>query len=199
MNSLLQLVLKRLYDFNHTKENWEQRPFEGPRSRLAAQSDQWGGPMARRELQAIYTIAFLCLLRSDEVLKIERKHVIFSKNPETLTLTLSHRKTHQDGGRLFIMNLLNVLLVLTTILSFNQVLSLLFCMLCQLQKPIYAQYELWLTGLVQVESRRGFYSTRSPPVIGHPHKKIHPWYVILTLVDVSTVYSFDSKDIRTIS
>ena len=60
---------------------------------------EWGG-MARWALQAIYTIAFLCLLRSDEVLKIRREHIIYEPGPVPhLVLTLPCRKTHQDGGR----------------------------------------------------------------------------------------------------
>lgn len=56
--------------------------------------------MARREIQAIYTIAFLCLLRSDEVLKIRREHIVYDMVNDTITLTLPFRKTHQDGGKL---------------------------------------------------------------------------------------------------
>jgi hypothetical protein len=54
----------------------------------------------RHALQAIYTIAFICLLRSDEVLKIHRDHVEFvedDNNSEYMVLHLPFRKTHQDG------------------------------------------------------------------------------------------------------
>ena len=63
-------------------------------------SDEWGGPMARREVQAIYLIAFFCLLRSDEVLKIRREHLVLSKDERTVTVTLPFRKTHKNGGEL---------------------------------------------------------------------------------------------------
>jgi hypothetical protein len=56
----------------------------------------------RRALQAIYTIAFICLLRSDEVLKIQRDHIEFVEgddNSEYMVLTLPFRKTHQDGRK----------------------------------------------------------------------------------------------------
>ena len=56
--------------------------------------------MTCRALQAIYTIAFICLLRSDEVLKIRREHIEFVKednNNQYMVLTLPFRKTHQDG------------------------------------------------------------------------------------------------------
>ena len=50
-------------------------------------------------LQAIYTLAFLCLLRSDEVLKIQSSHIQFVKEEDTeyMVITLPFRKTHQDG------------------------------------------------------------------------------------------------------
>ncbi|KAF8171267.1 hypothetical protein BJ912DRAFT_803165, partial [Pholiota molesta] len=59
---------------------------------------RWGGPMARRELEAIYTVAFICLLRSDEVLKIKHEHIEIDDENETITLTLRFRKTQQSGG-----------------------------------------------------------------------------------------------------
>ena len=51
-------------------------------------------------LQAIYTLAFLCLLRADEVLKIQFEHISFSKEDglSCIKLTLPFRKTHQFGG-----------------------------------------------------------------------------------------------------
>ena len=61
---------------------------------------QWGGPLHRRAAQAIYIIAFLCLLRVDEVLKIQVEHVEFIRDGDKfqLVLTLPFRKTHQFGG-----------------------------------------------------------------------------------------------------
>ena len=46
-----------------------------------------------------YTIAFLCLLRADEVLNIQAEHIEFLESPPRMVLTLPYRKTHQDGGR----------------------------------------------------------------------------------------------------
>ena len=62
----------------------------------------WGGTLMRLALQAIYTLAFICLLRSDEVLKVQRDHIEFVKdndNSEYMVLTLPFRKTHQDGRK----------------------------------------------------------------------------------------------------
>ena len=92
-------MLKRLYDFNHQKENWDIKDY-APKSRKTKNLHDWGGGMARRALQAIYTIALLCLLRSDEALKTRREHVVYEPGPEPrLVLTLPFRKTHQGGGK----------------------------------------------------------------------------------------------------
>lgn len=49
-------------------------------------------------LAAAFNLAFWCMLRVDEVLKIKMSHI---KIEGTLvTLTLPYRKTHQFGGRL---------------------------------------------------------------------------------------------------
>lgn len=60
---------------------------------------QWGGGRLRMMLQCIYTIAFLCLLRFDEVLRIQLKDIeIVDKEKGHIKLTLPFRKTHQYGG-----------------------------------------------------------------------------------------------------
>jgi len=53
----------------------------------------------RMMLQCVYTIAFLCLLRFDEVLRIELKNIeVIDKLKGHIKLTLPFRKTHQYGG-----------------------------------------------------------------------------------------------------
>ncbi|KAH9482203.1 hypothetical protein JR316_0004298 [Psilocybe cubensis] len=69
--AITSATLKALYDENHKSENYDIKPY-APGSRKEQDSNHWGGGLARRALEAIYTIAFLCLLRSDEVLKIRR-------------------------------------------------------------------------------------------------------------------------------
>lgn len=60
---------------------------------------QWGGARLRIMLQCIYAIAFLCLLRFDEVLRIELKNIeVIDKLKGHIKLTLPFRKTHQYGG-----------------------------------------------------------------------------------------------------
>lgn len=92
-------MLEKLYDFNHQTEIWKIKDY-APKPRMKKNLHEWGGGMARRELQAIYTIAFLCLLRSDEVLKIHREHVVYEGGTKPwYVLTLPFRKTHQDGSK----------------------------------------------------------------------------------------------------
>ncbi|KAH8978534.1 DNA breaking-rejoining enzyme [Lactarius hatsudake] len=58
--------------------------------------DQWGGPRARQQLHLAFTLAFSCLLRVDEVLKIQ-SHDIVLLDDHTFELTLPFRKTSQFG------------------------------------------------------------------------------------------------------
>jgi hypothetical protein len=61
---------------------------------------QWAGGRMRRMLQAIYLLAFLCLLRFDEVLKIEIHQLeVVDRAKGHIKLTLPFRKTHQYGGK----------------------------------------------------------------------------------------------------
>jgi hypothetical protein len=65
----------------------------------APEDSEWGGARLRMMLQSIYIIAFLCLLRFDEVLRIEMKDIeIMDKWKGHIKLTLPFRKTHQYGG-----------------------------------------------------------------------------------------------------
>ena len=69
------------------------RRFENP------EDPEWGGPRLCMMLQCIYTIAFLCLLRFDEVLQIQLKDIeVIDKLKGYIKLTLPFRKTHQYGG-----------------------------------------------------------------------------------------------------
>lgn len=59
----------------------------------------WGGGRLRLMLQSIYIIAFLCLLRFDEVLKIQAHHLeVIDEGQGQIKLTLPFRKTHKTGG-----------------------------------------------------------------------------------------------------
>ncbi|KAN0137248.1 hypothetical protein V8E53_004958 [Lactarius tabidus] len=90
-------TLKRLYIFNHLPENWDLKKYS-PGSKNKA-GDQWGGPCARRLLGLAYTLAFLCLLRVDEVLNIQSQDlIVLGTTGKQLKLTLPYRKTSQLGA-----------------------------------------------------------------------------------------------------
>jgi hypothetical protein len=93
---LTQGILEKLYVFNQEAENWALKDYT-PGTKKAG--DQWGGGHARRLLQLAYTIAFTCLLRLDEVLKIQSPDIILlDEDTGMLQLTLQFRKTSQFGG-----------------------------------------------------------------------------------------------------
>ncbi|KIJ04676.1 hypothetical protein PAXINDRAFT_94457 [Paxillus involutus ATCC 200175] len=78
VTSPFQDILCKIYHHNHLEVNWAVQSYRpGIRRPLPDHAqehsapDQWGGGRARRLLHAAYTIAFLCLLRFDEVLKIQ--------------------------------------------------------------------------------------------------------------------------------
>ncbi|EJD42655.1 hypothetical protein AURDEDRAFT_67192, partial [Auricularia subglabra TFB-10046 SS5] len=88
--------LVRLHAFNHKLENWTIRPVQ-PHARG---SQPPAGARTRRLLEAAYTVAFICLLRFDETLRIQMKHIRLhtSNGAKGLELTLPFRKTNQFGG-----------------------------------------------------------------------------------------------------
>ena len=140
-----------LYDFNHQPERWNLNVEGMSSTRPAASQDrpdihQWGGPLHRRAVRAIYTIAFLCMLRIDEALKIQFHHIEI--RAKKITLTLPFRKTHQFGGESFFY-----------FLSFTYYWHLLFqtsnlsyytCF--QRRRHIYAPFEPSLTGSLPLVS-----------------------------------------------
>ena len=92
-------MLKKIYNFNHQPEHWDLKPVGFYRKRKGKNINTWGGGRARRLLQAAYVLSFLCLLRIDEVLKIEMHHIEFISDAK-IKLTLPFRKTHQFGRKL---------------------------------------------------------------------------------------------------
>ncbi|KAG5634038.1 hypothetical protein H0H81_004909, partial [Sphagnurus paluster] len=67
-------IIEKLYDFNHEPENNTIKDY-APGKRGQKSLHSWGGARTRQLLQAVYTLAFSCLLRFDEVLKIRMEHV----------------------------------------------------------------------------------------------------------------------------
>ncbi|KAG1756883.1 DNA breaking-rejoining enzyme [Suillus paluster] len=84
--------LLKLYHHNHLPQNWTIRAYQpGEHGSL----DCWGGGCARRLLQAAYTLAFICMLHFDEVLKIQAHDL--QVMGDQVILHLPFRKTHQSG------------------------------------------------------------------------------------------------------
>ena len=66
----IQEILKKLYDFNGNLTDGVPKATHSSNDLKTKCIHEWGGPTTRLALHAIYTLAFICLLRSDEVLKI---------------------------------------------------------------------------------------------------------------------------------
>ena len=100
-----------LTDFNSLPENWTILPY-APSPRVRPDRDplhKWGGGRARRLLHAIYLIAFWCLLRFDEALKIQL-HDLEVISPTCIKLTLPFRKTHQYGGEFALFDICTIVM-----------------------------------------------------------------------------------------
>ncbi|KAJ7152218.1 hypothetical protein C8R43DRAFT_886322, partial [Mycena crocata] len=85
-------MLEMLYDYNHEEGRSTVQPigFGKPK--------KWEGARARLMTWAAYLIAFSCLLRVDEVLKIQAHDIRVSKeNEDCIIVTLPFRKTAQYG------------------------------------------------------------------------------------------------------
>ncbi len=89
-----QDTLKRLYNHNHKPENWNNNQLS---------SGNWCGGNTRRLLQAVYLIAFTCLLRIDEVLNIQAHEVDLYKDEvdgtSCASITLPFCKNAPFGGK----------------------------------------------------------------------------------------------------
>lgn len=93
-------TIHKLYDFNMS--------FHDSSSSRKADMDeieQWGGREVRLQLQTLYLLSFLCLLRFDEALRIEWSWIRMTKiqNPSgkwihQIEIQLPFRKTNQTGG-----------------------------------------------------------------------------------------------------
>ncbi|KAG2131339.1 DNA breaking-rejoining enzyme, partial [Suillus clintonianus] len=94
-------ILLKLYHHNHLPENWAvhaYRPGEWTRGGSGDSLGQWGGGRVQRLLQAAYTVAFLCMLQFDKVLKIQVHDLcVHEDEPDEVILHLPFHKTHQNG------------------------------------------------------------------------------------------------------
>lgn len=87
--TLSQEVIMDLYDFNHNQNRWANEGLH-----------HWAGSLKRKALQLIYSLAFLCLLRSDKVLKLRFEHISLETEGDLscIKVTLPFQKTHKFGG-----------------------------------------------------------------------------------------------------
>ncbi|KAK0223279.1 DNA breaking-rejoining enzyme, partial [Armillaria fumosa] len=85
-------TLRRFYDHNHAPKNWNAGP-ETP--------GNWCGGNVRKLLQAVYLITFTCLLRIDEVLKIQLHDIEFGiddvDGTHFVSITLPFHKSSPFG------------------------------------------------------------------------------------------------------
>lgn len=96
----MQEIVRRMWVHNHLPENWLIKKY-APTKRSEKDPNVWGFGVSRRLLQVAYTISLLCLLRFDEVLKIQMQDIEFMDNMRCIKITLPFRKTHQGGGEYF--------------------------------------------------------------------------------------------------
>jgi hypothetical protein len=187
----LQAILERLYEFNHLAEHATMFQSESKEDRNL---HQWGGPMARRELEAIYTVAFICLLRSDEVLKIKHEHIEIDDENETITLTLPFRKTQQNGG-LHLYQFLYPSKFLTLVFQVSGPLSFT---LCKLKRPTFVPFEHCRGGLNSADLVLDMSFEGLQLVTGPLPTKKHHWYTISIPCSVCIKLMNCAIDIRTV-
>ncbi|KAG2353910.1 hypothetical protein BDR07DRAFT_1307851 [Suillus spraguei] len=99
---LFQEILFKLHNHKHLPQNWTVQAYQPGGRKPAGGSgtskdlDCWGSGQVQRLLQAAYTVAFLCMLQFDKVLKIQAHDLRVEK--DRIVLYLPFRKTHQNGG-----------------------------------------------------------------------------------------------------
>ncbi|KDR76101.1 hypothetical protein GALMADRAFT_247303 [Galerina marginata CBS 339.88] len=92
-------VIRDIYKFNNLPENLTPRPIKHTSRETKSMAD-WGGPRARLLVHVVITMAFICLLRSDEVLNLRREDVEFLPDG-SMSITLSSRKNSPFGSKPF--------------------------------------------------------------------------------------------------
>ncbi|PBK62315.1 hypothetical protein ARMSODRAFT_895720 [Armillaria solidipes] len=97
-------ILKLLYEFNTQipRDDPDAEPMS--KKRKAEHPEHWAGSGIRAQLQLLYILAFLCLLRFDEALRIQWHWVSVEtyQGMRRLKIELPFRKTHQTGGTILI-------------------------------------------------------------------------------------------------
>ncbi|KAJ7691887.1 hypothetical protein B0H17DRAFT_934540, partial [Mycena rosella] len=70
-----QEIIAALYHYNNKPEVAEIKPVRRRKRNEPVDPNEWGGGRSRRMLHTVYVIAFLCLLRFDEALKIQLQDI----------------------------------------------------------------------------------------------------------------------------
>ncbi|KAJ7469078.1 DNA breaking-rejoining enzyme [Mycena latifolia] len=89
-------IIFNLYHYNNKPEVAEIKPVRRRNRKDPVDPNEWGGGRSRRMLHAVYVIAFLCLLRFDEALKIQLQDIRWLSDT-SFELSLPFRKTSQYG------------------------------------------------------------------------------------------------------
>lgn len=93
--TLIQEQLQALYKYN-TRPEFLKPQYYDKNNLIPGEAKI--GPGGRKLLNLAYAIAFTCLLRVDEVLRIEHRHIIVI-NDEAIEINLDYRKTARFGGK----------------------------------------------------------------------------------------------------
>jgi hypothetical protein len=94
-------LMHKLYEWNHRAENWTIQPYTpGSRNPGVRLIDVCVAGRTKRAMTLAYILAFTCLLRSDELLKIQF-HDIEVISMILFNLNVPLRKTNQFGGEPF--------------------------------------------------------------------------------------------------
>ncbi|KAF9442777.1 hypothetical protein P691DRAFT_626746, partial [Macrolepiota fuliginosa MF-IS2] len=94
-------IMRQLYEYNTEPSQYSLIYASKHSQQDPAIDGNWAGPILQRLLYLAYTLAFTCLLRIDELLKITMDHVELDDEYDpyckTLKLTLPFWKTNQYG------------------------------------------------------------------------------------------------------
>ncbi|KXN82459.1 hypothetical protein AN958_02535, partial [Leucoagaricus sp. SymC.cos] len=102
-----QDMMKRLYEYNTNPIHYTLEQNTNSTSSLTTLAcdsavTNWAGPVLRRLLILAYTLMFTCLLRVDELLKIQSQDITVDNDQDPdcrrIQVTLRWRKTNQHGS-----------------------------------------------------------------------------------------------------
>jgi integrase len=87
--------IRQMYAYN-TAEGRTTLQNVTPRKSHSKDPESWGSPRHRLLVHAVTTLAFICMLRLDEVLNLRFEDIKFYD--DRAVITLASRKTHPLGG-----------------------------------------------------------------------------------------------------